>query len=76
MPPASNKLYRVQVGSYRDGVNAQDAYYRAQQAGFCPEYEYYGDYIRVVILNVRGSDMSSVAQSLGGVGFVEILVKD
>jgi hypothetical protein len=78
MPDAgdSGKIYRVQVGSYRDTWHAREAFDRLTTVGFSPSYEGYGDYIRVVISGVPAGDMPSVARLLGRAGFTEALIRE
>jgi cell division protein FtsN len=72
--PGSTVVYRIQVGSFKNSANAEDAYNRAANAGFSPAYEQYQDYYRVIIRGVRAADMSNAAQLLGAVGFLEVLI--
>ncbi|MDR2747657.1 MAG: septal ring lytic transglycosylase RlpA family protein [Treponema sp.] len=77
MPSAdSGKIYRVQVGSYKNTWHAREAFDRLTTVGFSPSYEGYGDYIRVVISGVPAADMPSVARLLGRVGFTEALIRE
>jgi hypothetical protein len=78
MPGAGDngKVYRVQVGSYKNTWHAREAFDRLTTVGFSPSYEGYGDYIRVVISGVLAADMPSVARLLGRVGFTEALIRE
>ncbi|MDR2376218.1 MAG: SPOR domain-containing protein [Treponema sp.] len=77
MPSADNgKIYRVQVGSYKNTWHAREAFDRLTTVGFSPSYEGYGDYIRVVISGVPAADIPSVARLLGRVGFTEALIRE
>jgi hypothetical protein len=77
MPSGDNgKIYRVQVGSYRNTWHAREAFDRLTTVGFSPSYEAYGDYIRVVISGVPAADIPSVARLLGRVGFTEALIRE
>jgi rare lipoprotein A len=72
----AGKVYRVQVGSYKNTWHAREAFDRLTTVGFSPAYEGYGDYIRVVIPGVPAADIPSVARLLGRVGFTEALIRE
>ena len=74
--PSSERTYRLQIGSYRDARNAVTTYGKLRNAGLNPEYERYGDYYRVVLKNIRGADVQSVAEKLGTAGFNEALIRE
>jgi rare lipoprotein A len=74
--PNSGKVYRVQVGSYKNTWHAKEAYDRLVTVGFRPAYERYEDYIRVVIPGIRTQDMPAVAVLIGKVGFREALIRE
>ncbi|MDR3193257.1 MAG: SPOR domain-containing protein [Treponema sp.] len=74
--PNSGKIYRVQVGSYKNTWHAKEAYDRLTTVGFKPAYERYEDYIRVVIPGIRTQDMPAVAVLVGRVGFREALIRE
>jgi rare lipoprotein A len=74
--PNNRKIYRVQVGSYKNTWHAKEAYDRLTTLGFRPAYERYEDYIRVVIPGIRSQDMPAVAVLIGRVGFREALIRE
>jgi rare lipoprotein A len=74
--PNNGKLYRVQVGSYRNTWHAKEAFDRLTTVGFHPAYERYQDYIRVVIPRIPAQDMPALARLLGRVGFMEALIRE
>jgi cell division septation protein DedD len=74
--PNTGKIYRVQVGSYKNTWHAKEAYARLTTVGFKPAYERYGDYIRVVIPGIRTQDMPAVAVLIGRIGFREALIRE
>jgi rare lipoprotein A len=76
VPPVPNKIYRLQVGSYRIARNAVDAFERLKNAGLNPAYERNGEFFRVVLAGVRGADVPSVAEKLGAAGFREALIRE
>jgi cell division septation protein DedD len=76
-----NKAYRLQIGSYQVARNAVDAFEKLKKAGLNPNYERYtdpvkGEFFRVVIAGIRGSDMQSALERLGFAGFREAIVKE
>jgi hypothetical protein len=77
MPPAdSYRVYRVQVGAYKDTINAREAFDHLTVLGFTPAYERYGDVYRVVLPGVRARDMPDVARLIGYAGFREIFIRE
>jgi rare lipoprotein A len=72
----AGKVYRVQVGSYKNTWHAREAFDRLTTVGFSPAYEGYGDYIRVVIPGVPAEDIPAMARLLGRVGFTEALIRE
>jgi rare lipoprotein A len=76
-----NKMYRLQIGSYQVARNAVDAFERLKNAGLNPNYERYtdsvkGEFFRVVIAGIRGSDIQSVLERLGPAGVREALIRE
>ncbi|MCL1837243.1 MAG: septal ring lytic transglycosylase RlpA family protein [Treponema sp.] len=74
--PQPNKTYRLQVGSYKVPGNAVEAYTKLKAVGLNPEYERNGDFFRVVIKGIRGSEVQSVANTLGTTGFSEAVIRE
>jgi len=74
--PLPNRIYKLQVGSYKIAGNAVDAYVKLKTAGLEPSYERNGDFFRVVLAGVRGSDMDSVTGKLGTAGFREAVIRE
>jgi rare lipoprotein A len=77
---AQNKIYRLQIGSYKVARNAVNAFERLKNAGLNPAYERYSDdnseYFRVVLAGVRGTDVQLTAEKLGSAGFREALIRE
>ncbi|MDR2730466.1 MAG: septal ring lytic transglycosylase RlpA family protein [Treponema sp.] len=76
-----NKNYRLQIGSYKIARNAVDAFDKLKGAGLVPNYERYvdpekGEFFRVVIANVRGSDVQSAVRKIGSAGFTEAIIRE
>jgi cell division protein FtsN len=68
----SNKLYRLQVGSFLISANAVRAFNRLENAGLQPVYEKYGKYTRVVLPDIREKDISLYTEKINAAGFREI----
>jgi rare lipoprotein A len=72
----TGKIYRVQVGSYRQSQNAIDVYEKCKNAGLNPAYERYGDLCRVVLPGLKQDELISVAERLGRAGFREAVLRE
>jgi rare lipoprotein A len=77
----ANKTYHLQVGSYRIARNAVEAFDKLKNSGLNPSYERYlngenGEYFRVVLAGVRGTDVQITAQKLKEAGFREALIRE
>jgi rare lipoprotein A len=74
--PAANKVYRLQVGSYKVARNAVETYEKLKNAGLNPAYERNGEFFRVVLSGVRGNEVQSVTEKLGSAGFREAIIRE
>lgn len=74
--PAPNKMYKVQVGSYKVARNAVDTYEKLLNAGFKPSYERSGEYFRVVLAGIPGTEVHSVTEKLAAAGFREVVIRE
>jgi len=77
----ANKTYRLQVGSYRIARNAVEAFDKLKNSGLNPSYERYlngenGEYFRVVLAGVRGTDVQITAERLKEAGFREAIIRE
>ncbi|GHT57839.1 hypothetical protein FACS1894109_10840 [Spirochaetia bacterium] len=72
----SHNLYRLQVGSFLNFNNAEQAYNRLLDAGLKPAYENYGVYTRVVFKRIYADDVASCAAIIGAIGFPEIWCRE
>ncbi|MDR0449642.1 MAG: septal ring lytic transglycosylase RlpA family protein [Treponema sp.] len=70
-----NKIYRIQVGSFKVARNAVEAYEKLKNAGLAPVYERNGEYFRVVLSGIRSEDVESVARKIGAAGFGQPLFR-
>lgn len=71
----SGGLYRIQVGAYTVPRNAVDAFDKLKGAGLNPAYERSGDYYRVVLSGLNADELHGIAQTLGNLGFAEVLLR-
>ena len=74
--PQPSKTYRLQVGSYKVPGNAVEAFTKLKAAGLNPEYERNGDFFRVVLKGIRGSEVQTVANTLVTSGFSEAVIRE
>ncbi len=75
-PAGDGKVYRIQVGAYRNAKNAVDAFTLVQNAGLTPAYERYNDFYRVVVAQVPSNNLQSVVDTLTRAGFQEVLIRE
>lgn len=73
--PASGRVYRLQVGSYRVAANAADAARKLEAVGLAPAYEKAGDFYRIVVVAVPASALPAAAEKLAAAGFLEVLAR-
>jgi cell division protein FtsN len=77
--PAINPLpgttYRLQIGSYKTPRNAVDAFEKLKGVGLNPAYEQNGEFYRVVLAGIPGTDVQSVTEKLGRAGFREAIIR-
>ncbi|MDR1931178.1 MAG: SPOR domain-containing protein [Treponema sp.] len=76
-PPAAGDtgIYRVQLGAFREAINAQQLITALQQNGFTPAYENHDNYYRVVLSGVSAASLQDVARRLGGMGIREMWIR-
>ncbi|MDR0290112.1 MAG: septal ring lytic transglycosylase RlpA family protein [Treponema sp.] len=73
--PVPGTVYRLQVGSYRAPRNAVDAFDKLKRAGLNPAYEQHGDFYRVVLAGIQGTEIPSVKDKLERAGFREAVIR-
>jgi rare lipoprotein A len=71
-----NRIYRVQVGSYREARNALAAFERLKGAGLSPVYERNGDLFRVVLAGIPSGEVNGVLQKIRTAGFTDSLLRE
>jgi len=69
-----NGTYRVQVGSFRVARNAVDTFVRLRDADFEPSYERNGEFFRVVLAGIRGTEIQSTVDRLEALGYHGVVV--
>jgi rare lipoprotein A len=76
-----NRVYRLQVGSYRVARNAVNAFERLKNSGLDPAYERFMDrnnveFFRVVLSGIRGTEIQSTTEKIGNAGFREAFIRE
>jgi rare lipoprotein A len=74
--PQPGKVYKLQVGSYKDPRSAVAAFERLRNVGLGSGYERYEDFYRVVVTGIRGTEVRSVADKLYTAGFYEVVIRE
>lgn len=74
-PKEMGGTYRIQVGAFTIVLNAVAAFDKVREAGLSPLYERNGEYLRVVLTNVKPEEVSTIAEKLGRVGFRTALIR-
>jgi len=72
----SNKLYRIQVGSFRQVHNAARVFNRLRNAGLNPVYENFTDYTRVALSNISAGNIPHVLNILQNAGFNDVWIRE
>jgi cell division protein FtsN len=70
------KLYTIQVGAFVNKTGADQLFAELRNAGFSPAHEKFGNWNRVVISGVRGSDVSDMTRRLGSVGVKTVWLRE
>jgi cell division septation protein DedD len=77
LPAAGDrKLYKVQVGAFKNKGGADQLFGKLSSAGFSPVHEKFGNWNRVIISGVRGSDVGDMARRLGVAGIETVWVRE
>jgi rare lipoprotein A len=74
--PSPDKVYKIQIGSYKIPRNAVEVFDRLKAAGLNPAYEQNGELYRVVLAGIRGTEVQAVAQKLERAGFREAIITE
>jgi hypothetical protein len=76
IPDASdNRLYQIQVGSFKNIQNAERVFKRLSEALLSPTYEKYQDFTRVLIKGIRAEEMPVYIERIKHTGFSEVYIK-
>jgi len=70
-----NKLYQMQVGSFKVTQNATNAFNKLRAASLNPSYEKYQDLTRVIIKGVSAFDIPAYIERIRKAGFSEVFIK-
>jgi len=75
-----DKVYCLQVGSYKTAANAVETFEKLKKVELNPSYERYTacdtEYFRVIVAGIRGSDVQSMIVKIGSAGFTEALIRE
>jgi len=76
----TGKIYRLQIGSYKNARNAIDAFARLSSAGLSPSYERFvnannEEFYRVVLAGITGAVIQQTTEKLRAAGFSEALIR-
>jgi cell division protein FtsN len=74
--PNSNKIYRLQVGSFSAPDAADRTAQIIQSAGFDVAQEFNGTYYRVLVVGIPAASVYPAAQRLGAMGIGQIWVRE
>ena len=75
-PQGDRKLYKIQVGAFVSKTRADQLFAALQNAGFSPAHEKFGNWNRVIISGVRGSEVGDVTRRLGSVGVQTVWLRE
>jgi hypothetical protein len=70
------KRYKLQVGAFAHKTAADNLAATLRKEGFSPGHEKSGNWNRVIIIGIQGSDVGSVAERLGAIGIKTIWVRE
>ncbi|MDR3303578.1 MAG: septal ring lytic transglycosylase RlpA family protein [Treponema sp.] len=74
-PLESTASYRLQIGAYKVAKNAVEVFDKLKALDLTPAYEKVGDFYRVVIPNVSATEVASIAEKIGSIGFSEAIIR-
>jgi len=76
LTPSPDKRYRLQVGSFKVPRNAVDVFSKLKAVGLNPAYEQNGEFYRVVLAGIRGTEVRSVTDKLEKAGIREVIIRE
>ena len=74
--PNTNRMYRLQVGSFNSQNAAANTFRSLMDAGFNPVYEHSQNFYRVIVADVPAANVASTVQRLGAIGIREVWVRE
>ena len=74
--PNSEKLYRIQVGAFREIANAERAFNRLRNAGLNPVYENYLNYRRVILAGISANNVPRILNTVSNARFLEVWISE
>jgi hypothetical protein len=75
-PQGDRKLYKVQVGAFVSKTRADQLFAALENAGFSPAHEKFGNWNRIIISGVRGSEVGGMTRRLGSVGVQTVWLRE
>jgi hypothetical protein len=77
IPSAENsKLYRIQVGSFKNIQNAEKVFARLGSASLNPVYDKYLDLTRVIVTGISAGDIARILNKIQMTGFHEVWITE
>jgi hypothetical protein len=77
VPPSnSDKLYRIQIGAFKEAANAEKAFNSLQNAGLNPVYQNHADYRRVVLTGVNAKSFPLFLYIIQRTGFKSVWIME
>ena len=70
-----SNVYQMQVGAFRQTVNAQRAFDRLKNVSLDPVYERHLDLTRVMIVGIAARDVPYYIEKIESAGFTEVFIK-
>jgi cell division protein FtsN len=74
--PNSNKIYRLQVGSFATPEAAEKVALMVEDAGFSVDRELSDYNYRVLVTNIPASAVYTAAQKLGALGIGQLWIRE
>jgi hypothetical protein len=75
-PPQSEKMYRVQLGSFKIPRNAETSAATLRNAGFNPVRESYRDFTRVLLTGISARNIPAILRNVELLGFKEAWITE
>jgi hypothetical protein len=72
----STKLYRIQVGAFKNIQNAERVFITLRNASLNPIYDNYLDFTRVMVTGISAKDVAACLDKIQILGFREIWIRE